>query len=330
MFENYKGSRCLITGGAGFIGKTLADKLVSLGAEVNIVDTKPVMGIHDKDVRDYWQMESEFQKTFDSKAEGIVFHLASLTEVADSYKRPHEYYETSILGTLNILELVRKYRDRICRCVVASSDKAYGNSVHTQFDGNCEHHWLHPAYDPYSNSKRHMDNLCLDYMRTYEIPVRVLRSANTYGPGQTNETTLITNVCMCLMRGYSIQIHKESQNASREWLYIDDAVTAYLLAGQYPNKCDKMDENSVWNIGSGEVAEVGYVASAIATILGKPYLPVIVDDGVKRVEEQRLNSYRYHKAAREVIPNYKPITLLSGLANTVEWYRGYYGKKGSA
>lgn len=326
MFENYKGARCIITGGAGFIGKALATKLVELGAEVNIIDIKPVMGVHAKDVRDYWQMEKEFLLTFDGKKEGYVFHLAALTEVGDSVARPYDYYETNILGTLNILELVKKYRARINRCVVASTDKVYGRNPQLKRDlGEWEH--LYPSADPYSNSKRHMDNLVCDYMRTYQVPVRMLRSANTYGPGQTNETTLITNTVKHLLQNKPVPIHQNCMYAVREWLYIDDAVKAYLTAGMKPALSDKMNPDSIWNVGSGEVEGVIQIIEKINTILrengvsDKPLETVFIDDGVERIEEQRLNSIKLRQAMGK---DWKPVDINSGLAFAVRWYVAHY------
>jgi nucleoside-diphosphate-sugar epimerase len=314
LFSEYKDKRCLITGGAGFIGRTLRKKLIELGAHTWCVDIKD--GYH-SDVR---SIES-LGIIFESSKPDYVFHLAALTEVAQSYTYPREYYNTNILGTLNVLEMCR-LTESVKRIVCASSDKAYGERSEYTLPYR-EGDTLLPALDPYSNSKRLMDELCTDYRRMYTLPLRTLRCANTYGPGQTNETTLITNTVLRLMHGECAVAHTGSMQKEREWLYIDDAVSAYLMAGVCDINCW-----SVWNVGSGYRATPVEIIKKIMSIVCVDRLIEIDDTPIKRTGNQRLDNRLYstliNAAFTAVGEQHEFTDLNTGLAKTIEWYQGEY------
>lgn len=227
---DWKGKRVLVTGGHGFIGSALRQKLQKLGAVTYTMDFPPqgVTLCQTYDVRSWEDVE----RTFQQGSPQVVFHLAAQTEVRKSHAEPHTTYMTNVLGTLNVLEACR--RCGVEGCVIASSDKCYGNTMYDEHGKLChEGQVLYHDADLYSSSKKAADELAQDYGRLYGLPVRVVRCANTYGPGQTNATTLITNTIERLLRGERPVIHHGMDNILREWLYIDDAVEAYLLLAQH-------------------------------------------------------------------------------------------------
>lgn len=321
MFTEYKDKRCLITGGAGFIGGALRDRLIQLGAHTWCADIK---NGYIQDVCDIDRLSD----VFEAACPHYVFHLAALTEVGTSYKYPREYYRCNVLGTANVLELCRVNQGEmpIERVVCASSDKAYGNRAERNLPCR-EYQELVPAPDPYSNSKRMMDQLCSDYRRMYSLPVRVLRSANTYGPGQRNETTLITNTILRLMRGECPVAHHGTMLKQKEWLYIDDAVNAYLLAGISDMNC-----GSVWNIGSGDYASPMEIIQKLQHIMRVDRMTKVIDTGVKQIGTQRLDTQLYstilNASLKKLDIEYKYTDLERGLVKTVEWYLKEYNKNG--
>lgn len=308
MFEQYKDKRCVITGGAGFIGSALRKRLLGLGAHAWCLDIRDGYVIDVRDIR-------RLSEQFNSWKPDYVFHLAALTEVEQSYKFPREYYSTNVDGTLNILEMCRLYS--VKQLVVASSDKAYGERPEYTLPYREDDNLL-PSLDPYGNSKRILDELCSDYRRIFNLPVRVLRSANTYGPGQRNETTLITNTILRLIKGQNAVAHSGSMLKEREWLYIDDAVNAYLTAG-----ITDMNLGGAWNIGSGYQHTPIQVIKTIMGLMGIDKIIDVLDTGVKRVGSQRLDN-RLYTGILNASRQYEFTDLKHGLTKTVEWYLKEY------
>lgn len=305
---------CLVTGGAGFIGGALTKKLLEYGALVNVIDNKCEDEIVCKDVRDVWQMDSEFYNTFLVQP-GYVFHLAALTEVMESYKRPHDYYETNVLGTLNILEMCKKHRKSIKGVLIVSSDKAYGIQNNISF---CEDDRLNRGHDPYSNSKRYADELAQDYARIYGLPITIVRSGNVFGPGQRNRTTLITSVIDCILHSKSIIVHKGYWDAVREWLYIDDVVDAYIHLIQ-----EKVDYPNIVNISFGVQASTKYIIAKIQHLMkAKPEI-VEIELAHKRDKYQSLNCHKFRNLMRE---HYRRTDIDTALARTIEWHEELFDK----
>jgi nucleoside-diphosphate-sugar epimerase len=312
-FSIYKDSKCVVTGGAGFIGGELRKRLLGLGAHAWCLDIKDGYVI---DIRDIHRLSEQFN----SWKPDYVFHLAALTEVEQSYKFPREYYSTNIDGTLNILEMCRLYK--VKQVVVASSDKAYGERAESTLPyRECD--VLLPSLDPYGNSKRLMDELCADYRRIYSLPLRTLRSANTYGPGQKNKTTLITNTVVRLMNGLCPVVHSGSMLKEREWIYIDDAIDSYLMAGVCDINC-----GGVWNVGSSFRASPIEVVREIMSIMHVEKIIEIQDSIVKRTGNQRLDSRLYtciiNAAHISHGTTHNFVDLEQGLLKTVEWYLKEY------
>jgi len=310
IYNAYKGKICFVTGGEGFIGRALVHELRNIGAFVVIsYDLK-----YGNDICNYCELEDHL--ALYPKID-YVFHLAALTEVVDSYHRPYNYYETNVKGTLNILEAVRL--NKIKSLVVASTDKVYGKQV--KDTGFYEEDTLLPSPDPYSNSKRLADLLCQDYKRQYNLPIKILRSVNTYGPGQTNETTLITNSINRLLSGQEAVSFHNALLMKREWLYIDDAVQAYLLAGLMQTELKNYDNYGyIWNVGSAEIHTPLIVINKIMEKIGTKKNITIYTDNQRSTWDQCVNSRLFHNAMYR-ITEWTPTKLDEGLQRTIQWHQ---------
>ncbi len=183
--------KALVTGAAGFIGRHLSAALTERGVGVHKLDKTQTDAtclhcdvLNPDDLREHLRW---FRPD-------TVFHLAAQTEVGKSFEDPCQTYQTNVVGTLNVLEACRKCG--VESVVVASSDKAYGVSGYYTEDTP-----LQVGPDPYSNSKRLADELAQVYEQVHSLPVKILRPCNTYGPGQLNQTTLITGTVARVLRG---------------------------------------------------------------------------------------------------------------------------------
>lgn len=341
--EILRGKRVLITGAAGFIGTALGRILVSLGAEVFGVDIRckstanePGVMCFQCDVREVQALTDVFL----SYRPEVVFHLAAQTEVLASYALPGLTYSTNVTGTINILELCR--RNYVKAVLLASTDKAYGDVRARHWTGKMyafreDDELTSPCPDPYSSSKRLADLLAQDYARNLGLPLSIVRACNTYGPGQRNETTLITGTVMRILRGQPPSIHEGCEDVVREWMYIDDLVAAYvLLADRMLNRSSLLctDHGSspdpvVYNVGTGERKSAKMVVEGIKPLLptvGASYSPTkTLATGVKQIGDQMLDSSLFNS----VFPGWgvEVTNLHHGLAKTVEWYRDQHRDK---
>jgi CDP-glucose 4,6-dehydratase len=180
---NIKNSKILVTGGAGFIGSHLVEELARLKAKVFVIDIKidrnsyfakkelkKLCKFSLVDIRDKKAVSSYFAKNkFD-----YIFHLAAEPIVEKAYENPLDTFETNIIGTVNLLEEVRKSKE-IKGMIVASSDKAYGKTkkAYTEESPLKGDH-------PYDVSKSSMDLICQTYYKTYGTPVIITRFVKNY------------------------------------------------------------------------------------------------------------------------------------------------------
>lgn len=295
----FNGKRVLVTGHKGFIGSKIAQRVSDGGGIVIGLDRCRC------DVGDYEQVA----RIFDRDRPQVVFHLAAQTEVGRSFERPYETYRTNVTGTLNVLECCRRWP--VESAVFASSDKAYGNGPIPYR----EDQFLQDDADVYSMSKRMADQLCQHYARTYDMPVRVLRCANVYGPGQTNGTTLITSSIRRWMLGEKPVIHGGCKFHTREWLYVDDAVDAYVLTASMPRE----DQVVVFNVGSGEGRMVEDVVRMISVEMdtGMDYHVEAGGETIGQIRKQMLDSSLF----RRTFPSWQTTPLWQGIRKTLAWHR---------
>lgn len=317
MKSFYECKRVLVTGGAGFIGSHLVHKLKELMSRPVSLDSN---GMSCPDIFSDVVDVDLLRVNFRNLRPQVVFHLAAQTEVLRSYEEPWLTWQTNVTGTLNVLECCRRFD--VESVIVASSDKAYGSPIEDRLDiGGCKEAQLeglkHNA-DPYSSSKRAADELAQDYLRWYNLPIKIIRCANTYGPGQTNATTLITNTISRLLRGEEPVIHAGREHVKREWLYIDDAVNAYLRLGA-------SNLTGPFNVGSGYRLSTTKVVESIAANMGMLSVRANLETTgqqpeyrrVQQIGDQGLNSTKF----RTAFPDWTTTPFADGLRRTITWHR---------
>ena len=262
--------RCLVTGGAGFIGCNLAATLVARGWRVTVLDDLSRPGSEGNlgwlrsrtdgsidfvagDVRDARTVERAV-----AGAE-VVFHLAGQTAVTSSVQDPRGDFEANALGTLNVLEAARRSR-REPAVLYASTNKVYGALAklevveeETRYRFRDLPHGVdetHPLElrSPYACSKGVADQYALDYHRIYGVPTVVFRQSCVYGPRQlgSEEQGWVAWIVGRAVEGRPVSIFGTGKQV-RDLLHVEDLVDAYLLAA------DAIDRTAgrAYNIGGG-------------------------------------------------------------------------------
>ena len=223
-----------VSGSGGFVGSHLVCRLNELGAKVIEIDHRKGL-----DIQNFEQINTI--GTFD-----ILIHLAAKTFVPESYENPREFYFTNVVGTLNALELCRLRKARM----IYASSYIYGVPQYLPIDES------HPVagFNPYSGSKIASEQLCERYHHDHGLNINILRIFNIYGPGQ-NSKFLIPSIIEQAQRG---KIILKDATPKRDFVYIDDAVEAYIKSIQH-------DSNSldIFNIGSGKSFSVKEIVAEV-------------------------------------------------------------------
>jgi CDP-paratose 2-epimerase len=282
----------LITGGAGFIGCNLADRLAREGEHVLVLDSLRRAGAernlawlkrqHPRrvatvvaDVRDAAAADAV------TKAAGI-FHLAAQVAVTTSVASPVEDFAINVGGTLNLLEAARR-RSHPPPFVFASTNKVYGDlsclalqpmaGAALPLDPTiCRYgineDWPLSFHTPYGCSKGAADQYVVDYARTFGVPGAVLRMSCTYGPRQlgTEDQGWVAHFLICACQRRPITIYGDGRQV-RDVLYVDDAVDAYVKAFRHLGR-----GAHVYNLGGGSANAVSLrqILAHIEELLGRP------------------------------------------------------------
>jgi CDP-glucose 4,6-dehydratase len=319
----------MITGARGFQASHLAHRLIGLDAEViGIVrQTGPprfpfqewpeALRFEVGSVEDFALAQRVVQK----HSPTLLMHLAAWTEVGKSAEYPYPTLLANAFGTLNVLEAARSAKD-LRGVVVVTSDKAYGPGPIPYRE--TQPFVTNPA-DTYSCSKAVADLLAQHYARQFDLPVRVVRPVNVFGPGQSNKTTLITATAHRVLSGQPAAIREGRADVKREYVYVGDAVEAYLRlaedvalhghAGLPP-----LDEPGAvaFNLGSGEVLTTRQVVEQILAAVGRAGEPMEVQPPLPGPEtgDQCVDSSKF----RRRFPDWRPRSFEEGLRRTLAWY----------
>jgi CDP-glucose 4,6-dehydratase len=314
-----RGRTALVTGANGLIGSRLAAALLDAGARVVVirrdqpaVDALSLHGLIDRvdlvagDICDPGLAERALAE-YDVSS---VFHLAAQTLVGVAARAPRATFETNVRGTWMLLEACRE--QEVSSVVVASSDKAYGRHAQLPYTEGAA---LQPMY-PYDVSKAAADLIARSYFHTYGLPVAVTRLANVYGGGDLHPSRLIPEAIGAALGGRAPQIRSDG-SPQRDYLYVDDAVAAYLAVWDALQRGQGAGE--AFNAGSGEPRSVAEVVALICRLAGAAVEPEILGAGIpdNEIDRQWLDSAKL----RELTGWSPQIGLEEGLRRTIEWYR---------
>jgi nucleoside-diphosphate-sugar epimerase len=341
--EALKGRRCVVTGGAGFIGSHLVEALLVLGADVAVIDDmtggeranldtaiESAMRIVNRVGSDrpadrlrVIEASIEDRAACDEAIQGreVVFHQAAWGSVPRSVAMPDRYHAINVTGTFNVLEAARA--TKVKRIVFAASSSAYGD---TPILPKVETMPVAPR-SPYAANKVACEAMMRGWACSYpthddgsEFDTVSLRYFNIFGPRQNANSAyaaVIAAFAKALLKGERPVIFGDGEQ-SRDFTFVDNAVHANLRAAVCPERL----QGVVLNIACGQRVSVSELASAMASMLGRPDLkPEHRDDRPGDVK----HSLADVMLARQHI-GYRPLVdFQQGLEATVAWYRQVLG-----
>jgi CDP-glucose 4,6-dehydratase len=239
-----------------------------------------------------------------------VFHLAAQTLVGTANRSPRSTFEANVRGTWMVLEACRTHGTQAV--IVASSDKAYGRQEQLPYR---ESQPLTPTF-PYDVSKAAADLIARSYWHTFSLPVAVTRFANLYGGGDTNRSRLVPEAVAAALSGRAPVIRSDG-SPERDFLYIEDAVAAYLAI--WRALLEGHAGGEAYNAGGGRSHRVGDMVDLICRLAGSGVAPQILGAGTPHgeidrqwVDATKLSQLTGWRAR---------IDLEEGLRRTIDWYR---------
>lgn len=307
-------SRILVTGGAGFLGSHLCDRLIEAGNEVICVDN---LFTGSKDNINHLLSNPKFtfichditEPLGDIKVEQI-YNLACPASPPYYQYDPIKTAQTSVFGAMNMLELARKVRATILQ---ASTSEVYGDPlVHPQpesYRGNVNTIGIRSCYD---EGKRMAETLFFDYHRQHNIDIKVIRIFNTYGPRMdANDGRVVSNFIVQALKGEDITIYGDGKQ-TRSFCYVDDLIEGMI---RMMNCKDFTGPVNLGNPGEFSMLEL---AQKVLELTGSDsklvYMPLPGDDPTQRKPVIDL--------AKEKLDWEPTIALEEGLKKTIEYFKG--------
>ncbi len=309
----------LITGGAGFIGSHLVDSLIENNNIICVDDFNDFYSpeikknnilnhlkhnnykLYELDIVDYGRLERVFNE---NKIDCIV-HLAARAGVRPSLLAPVLYARTNITGTLNLLELARKYN--VNKFIMGSSSSVYGSRTDGPFNEEMK---TDRPISPYAATKASNEQMCYTYSHLYGMNIVCLRFFTVYGPRQRPDLA-IYKFTRLINEGKPVPVFGDG-STKRDYTYIDDILRGVLASIEY----DKTPYEII-NLGESQTVELAYLIEVLEKETGKKAI----------IERKPLQpgdvpvTYADISRAKNLL-NYNPATKIEdGIKKFVEWFR---------
>ena len=311
--RNYKDSRILVTGGAGFIGSHLSERLLAAGAEVVCADNyftgsrKNIAHLLSNPMFEAIRHDVTFPLYIEVDA---IFNLACPASPVHYQRDPVQTTKTSVHGAINMLGLAKRLRAPIFQ---ASTSEVYGDPlIHPQTEdywGNVNPIGIRSCYD---EGKRCAETLFFDYWRQHALPIKVARIFNTYGPRmQPNDGRVVSSFIVQALNGDPITVFGDG-GQSRSFCYVDDlveAITRLMLTGEDCTGPINLGNNSEFTILELAEKVISYTDSRSKLI----FKPLPQDDPRQRQPDL---------SKAKALLNWEPkVALADGLKETIAYFR---------
>ncbi len=327
----YCGKRVLLTGHTGFKGTWLTFWLRQLGAEVIGLALDPItdpslfdltgaaefVSDHRIDIRN----RNDLDTIVSESKPDIIFHLAAQSTVLESYKAPVETYEINVMGTIYLLESVRKYCDN-CAIVAVTSDKCYLNAEGGQVFSETD---PMGGSDPYSSSKGAVELVVDSWRDSFfsngsEVRLASARAGNVIGGGDWAPDRIMTD-CIKALRA-DMQIGVRNPNSTRPWQHVLEPLGGYLLLGAKLLTPDGNNFATAWNFGP-PTESVCTVREVVELVIkewgGGSWEDLSNNDSPKEAKFLALSS----KKALELLAWAPTWGLRESVSATAVWYRAW-------
>lgn len=308
---------CLVTGGAGFIGSSIARRLAQGGDRVRVMDDLSSGRLENLgSALASGQIEVVEASILDEGALAravlgvdVVFHEAAISSVSRSLAEPLTIHEVNATGTLRVLAAARQAGVR--RVVYAASASAYGDAPEPR-----KVETLAPRpLSPYAVSKLAGEHYCAVYNAVYGLETVALRYFNVFGAHQdpaSEYAAVVPRFVTAALEGRAATVFGDGEQ-TRDFCHIDDVVAANLAAAEAPAAAGGM-----YNVATGQAVSLNQVLDLLGDILGRAV--------AHRREPAREGDIRHSladvSAARRALGYEARVPLREGLRRTVEWYRG--------
>ncbi len=306
----------LITGATGFIGSHLVELCVKKGFKVTAFDRynpnyslgcledskyKKHINFQFGDIRDYDSVSKLVKKN------KLVIHLAALIGIPYSYVSPLAYLKTNVEGTYNILEASKNFG--VEQVVITSTSETYGSAQYTPMD---EKHPLF-AQSPYAASKISADQLALSYFNSFNLPIKIVRPFNTFGPRQSTRAVIPTIINQTINNKF---IKLGNLKPKRDYIYVEDTADAFVKILRTKKLFGK-----IINVGSGSNISIKKIAQYVQKILNVKK-NIILDNKRVRKKSSEVDILFCDNKLLKKNTKWKPSdTFYNNLKKTVEWYK---------
>jgi len=313
--------KILVTGGAGFIGSHLVDRLIEEGHQLSVIDNfndfydpqikRDNISAHldqinliEGDICDSTLVDTLFAKEkFD-----CVMHLAARAGVRPSIENPQLYIESNIIGTHNLLSAAKK--NAVQRFIFASSSSVYGVRDDPPF---AESDPVERTISPYAASKLAGEQLCSNYAHLYDMEVICLRFFTVYGPRQRPDLA-ISKFTRLLLEDRPIDQYGDGSTA-RDYTYVGDIINGVM--GAFAYQFSNGENYGVYNLGGNRVIKLSELITAIESTLDKK---ATINQLPEQAGDVRLTYASIDKSKAAF--GYSPQTSLEeGVASFVQWYQ---------
>tara|TARA_B100000965_G_scaffold405906_1_gene441826 strand:+ start:1013 stop:2071 length:1059 start_codon:yes stop_codon:yes gene_type:complete len=327
----WNNKKVLVTGHSGFKGSWITLLLKYLGAEVcgvssSILNNNQELFLalnlddsclsHDVDIRD-----KNISKIFNDFKPDIVFHLAAQPLVRASYEIPFDTYDINVMGTLNILENIRK-SPSVAASVMITTDKCYENK---EWERGYKETDRLGGFDPYSSSKACAELLIKSFQNSYEsesLAISSVRAGNVIGGGDLSADRLLPDIYRAIASKQKIKLRNPM--AIRPWQHVLEPLIGYLMVAEDLFESGHQN-NDAWNFGP-RASDIRTVAEIAKLFAG--------EWGVDNIEEEK-NSQHYHEANLLSLDSTKAYSKLNwqpiwnvevAIKKTAEWYQDFEKK----
>jgi dTDP-glucose 4,6-dehydratase len=314
---NWENKKVLITGGGGFIGSHLVQRLVAMKADVfaflryNSRADEGLLNLLPKDVRCQIKVifgDLQELETVKKAMEGIeiVFHLGALIGIPYSYFHPREVFNVNTYGILNILTSAKE--KGVERIVHTSTSEVYGTAQYVPIDEN------HPlqAQSPYSASKISADKIVESFYLSYGLPVTTIRPFNAYGPRQSARAIIPTIITQALTKD---EISLGTLSPTRDFTFVTDTVEGFIKMAESEKALGE-----VVNIGSGYEISIGELVQKIISLVGKKEIKIKSEkERFRPTKSEVKRLWADNTKAKELIGWQPQVSLEEGLKRTIDW-----------